>query len=123
MTDKNMKAELERLRAENEALKAGKRPFARTKVGTKKGVSYYLDPGQRRFPVSMKASEWLEFFEMSGATPDEAETFYTSEQWVRAQILEAKDDLDWGDNDVPADADIWPYEEDPPPIGAGYTQE
>jgi len=50
-----MQAELERLRAENEALR--KRPQAATalKVSEKGAVSLY---GIRRFPVTFYADEW-----------------------------------------------------------------
>jgi hypothetical protein len=55
-SDEEMRAELERLRAENEALKAKPARGALTlKVSQKGGVSLY---GIRRFPVTFYADEW-----------------------------------------------------------------
>lgn len=55
MSDQDLQAELARLRAENEALKAGKERAVRLKVSEKGGVSLY---GIRRFPVTFYADEW-----------------------------------------------------------------
>ena len=51
----DLKRELERLRAENEALKAKERRGTRLQVSEKGGVSLY---GLRRFPVTFYADEW-----------------------------------------------------------------
>jgi hypothetical protein len=57
MADANeeMQAELERLRAENEGLKASKTQQMRLQVSQKGAVSLY---GIRRFPVTFYADEW-----------------------------------------------------------------
>lgn len=54
-SDEDLKRELERLRAENEALKAKERRGTRLQVSEKGGVSVY---GLRRFPVTFYADEW-----------------------------------------------------------------
>jgi hypothetical protein len=54
-SDEDLKRELERLRAENEALKAKERRGTRLQVSEKGGVSLY---GLRRFPVTFYADEW-----------------------------------------------------------------
>ena len=51
-----IKRELERLRAENEALKQTKSDNISFKVGQKGGVSMY---GLGRFPVTLYKSQWL----------------------------------------------------------------
>ena len=53
--DDEMRAELERLRAENAALKESKEKALRLKVSEKGGVSLY---GIRRFPITFYADEW-----------------------------------------------------------------
>jgi hypothetical protein len=53
--DDEERAELERLRAENEALKAKPGRSLSLKVSEKGGVSLY---GLRRFPVTFYADEW-----------------------------------------------------------------
>ena len=55
MADEDMQRELERLRAENEALKAKGAKEHRLKVSEKGGVSLY---GIRRFPITFYADEW-----------------------------------------------------------------
>jgi len=53
--DEEMRAEIERLRAENEALKQRSARELRLQVSQKGGVSLY---GIRRFPVTFYADEW-----------------------------------------------------------------
>ena len=55
MADEDMREELERLRAENEALKAKTTRERTLKVSQKGGVSVY---GIRRFPVTFSADAW-----------------------------------------------------------------
>ena len=54
-SDEDLKRELERLRAENEALKAKERRGTRLQVSEKGGVSLY---GMRRFPITFYKEEW-----------------------------------------------------------------
>ena len=55
-SDGDMQSELERLRAENEALKKTKSNNITFKVGQKGGMSMY---GLGRFPVTLYKSQWL----------------------------------------------------------------
>ena len=61
-TDEEMKAELERLRAENEALKARSNKPVSMKVSEKGGVSVY---GLGRFPVTLYQEQWLKLLDMA----------------------------------------------------------
>ncbi len=63
MSDDQMKAELERLRAENERLKQ-QRPARATglKVSEKGGVSVY---GLGRFPVTLYKEQWTKLLDMA----------------------------------------------------------
>ena len=54
-SDEDIRGELERLKAENEALKASNRKGMRLQVSEKGGVSLY---GIRRFPVTFYKEEW-----------------------------------------------------------------
>jgi len=63
MSDEDLRAELERLRAENEALKSQEGRGIRLQVSAKKGVSLY---GIRRFPVTFYADEWEKILGMEG---------------------------------------------------------
>ena len=63
MSDKDLQAELERLRAENEALKQGKRSGSvMLKVSEKGAVSVY---GLGRFPVTLYQEQWLKLLAMA----------------------------------------------------------
>tara|TARA_Y100001934_G_C12084121_1_gene646157 strand:+ start:421 stop:663 length:243 start_codon:yes stop_codon:yes gene_type:complete len=57
-----LKLELERLRAENEALKKTKSSQITFKVGKKGGMSLY---GLGRFPVTLYKSQWIMLLEAS----------------------------------------------------------
>jgi len=58
MSDEDLKAELERLRSENAALKKGASGGIRMKVSEKGAVSVY---GMGRFPVTLYKEQWLDF--------------------------------------------------------------
>ena len=62
MSDEEMKAELERLRSENVALKKGASSGIRIKVSEKGAVSTY---GMGRFPVTLYKEQWLKLLGMS----------------------------------------------------------
>ena len=62
MSDDEMKAELERLRNENAALKKGSSSGIRMKVSEKGAVSIY---GLGRFPVTLYKEQWLRLLEMA----------------------------------------------------------
>jgi hypothetical protein len=63
MSEKDLQAELERLRAENEALKQGRRPGSVSlKVSEKGAVSVY---GLGRFPVTLYQEQWLKLLAMA----------------------------------------------------------
>ncbi len=61
-SDDEMRRELERLRAENEALKAKERRGTRLQVSEKGGVSLY---GMRRFPITFYKEEWERILDMA----------------------------------------------------------
>jgi hypothetical protein len=56
-----LKAELDKLKAENEALKKGKERSVSLKVSEKGGVSVY---GMGRFPVTLYKEQWLKLLDM-----------------------------------------------------------
>jgi hypothetical protein len=58
----DMKAELEKLRAENEALKKTKEKGLTMKIGEKGGLSVY---GLGRFPVTLYKEQWLRLLAMT----------------------------------------------------------
>ena len=58
----DMKAELERLRSENAALKKGASSSIRMKVSEKGALSIY---GMGRFPVTLYKEQWLKLLDMS----------------------------------------------------------
>ena len=62
MSDDDMKAELERLRAENAALKKTSSRGLSLKVSEKGALSVY---GMGRFPVTLYKEQWLKLLEMS----------------------------------------------------------
>jgi hypothetical protein len=79
-TDEEMKAELERLRAENEALKKGKEKGLTLKISEKGGLSVY---GLGRFPVTLYKEQWTRLLDMA----DEIRTFIEA----NASKLKTKD--------------------------------
>ena len=62
MSDQDMKAELERLRAENNALKKGQARGLSLKVSEKGAVSVY---GLGRFPVTLYKEQWGKLLDMA----------------------------------------------------------
>ena len=62
MPDEDLKAELERLRSENAALKKGASAGLRMKVSEKGALSIY---GMGRFPVTLYKEQWLKLLGMS----------------------------------------------------------
>ena len=62
MSDEDMKAELDRLRNENAALKKGASSSLRLKVSEKGGVSVY---GLGRFPVTLYKEQWAKLLGMA----------------------------------------------------------
>ena len=60
--DEELQAEVERLRAENEALKTRSSQAMRLQVSQKGAVSLY---GIRRFPITFYADEWEKVLSMS----------------------------------------------------------
>lgn len=70
--DDTERAELDRLRAENEALKNGRKDKVVTlKVSEKGGLSAY---GMGRFPVTLYKEQWLKLLDMA----DEIRAFITA---------------------------------------------
>ena len=62
MEEQDLKAELERLRAENQALKAKVTRATSIKVSEKGAVSVY---GLGRFPVTLYKEQWLKLLGMA----------------------------------------------------------
>ena len=62
MSDDDLKAELERLRNENAALKKGAATGVTMKVSEKGALSVY---GMGRFPVTLYKEQWLKLLGMS----------------------------------------------------------
>ena len=60
--ERELRTELERLRAENEALKSRGRRGVSLKVSEKGGVSVY---GLGRFPVTLYKEQWTRLLEMA----------------------------------------------------------
>jgi hypothetical protein len=62
MSDEELKAELERLRSENAALKKAGSSSIRMKVSEKGALSIY---GMGRFPVTLYKEQWLKLLGMA----------------------------------------------------------
>jgi hypothetical protein len=62
MSEEDSKAEIERLRAENEELKRGRTRAMSLKVSEKGALSVY---GLGRFPVTLYKEQWKKLLEMS----------------------------------------------------------
>ena len=71
MSEDDMRAELERLRQENAALKKGAAKGVSLKVSEKGGLSVY---GLGRFPVTLYKEQWTKLLDMS----DEIRSFITT---------------------------------------------
>ena len=61
--DEDLRAELERMRVENQALKARRQQEIRLQVSQKGAVSLY---GLRRFPITLYADEWERILDLAG---------------------------------------------------------
>ena len=61
-TDDELRAELERLKAENEALRNRRSGAVSMKVSEKGGLSVY---GLGRFPVTLYQEQWLKLLDMA----------------------------------------------------------
>jgi len=62
VSDEDMRAELERLRNENEALKKGSTRAVSLKVSEKGGLSVY---GLGRFPITLYKEQWSKLLDMA----------------------------------------------------------
>ena len=62
MNEQDLEAELERLKAENEALKKRSSKAVSIKVSEKGGVSVY---GLGRFPVTLYKEQWIRLLDMT----------------------------------------------------------
>jgi hypothetical protein len=71
MSDDDLRAELERLRKENESLKKGAAKGISMKVSEKGGLSIY---GLGRFPITLYKEQWTKLLDMS----DEIRSFLAS---------------------------------------------
>ncbi len=79
MAEDDLRAELERLRQENEALKKGATRGVSLKVSEKGGVSVY---GLGRFPVTLYKEQWTKLLDMA----DEIRAFIkTNESQLKAK--------------------------------------
>jgi hypothetical protein len=67
MSDEDLKAELERLRRENETLKQGAKRGVSLKVSEKGGVSVY---GLGRFPITFYQEQWIKLLDMADQIRD-----------------------------------------------------
>jgi hypothetical protein len=73
MSHEDLKAEVERLRNENAALKKGAATGITIKVSEKGAVSIY---GMGRFPVTLYKEQWLKLLDMS----DDIRTFIAANE-------------------------------------------
>ena len=73
MSDDDVQAELQRLRAENELLKKSGRSKLAMKVSEKGGLSVY---GMGRFPVTLYKEQWIKLLDMS----DDIRAFITANE-------------------------------------------
>jgi len=80
MSDDDLQAELERLRAENERLRGQRARGVTLKVSEKGGVSVY---GLGRFPVTLYKEQWAKLLDMA----DEIRAFITEHE----ALLKAKE--------------------------------
>ena len=64
MNERDLQAEIERLKAENERLKAQRATRVSLKVSEKGGVSLY---GLGRFPVTLYKEQWAKLLDMADA--------------------------------------------------------
>jgi len=62
MSEEDLRAELERVKAENEALKGKAARATSIRVSEKGGVSVY---GLGRFPVTLYKEQWLKLLDMA----------------------------------------------------------
>lgn len=62
MSDEDLRAELERLRAENQALKQTSAKGISLKVSEKGGLSVY---GLGRFPITLYKEQWTKLLDMA----------------------------------------------------------
>lgn len=62
MSEEELKAELDRLRAENERLKSQRTRSIGLKVSEKGGVSVY---GLGRFPVTLYKEQWMKLLDLA----------------------------------------------------------
>jgi hypothetical protein len=73
MSDEDVKAELERLRAENERLKQRAGRSVSMKVSEKGGLSVY---GLGRFPVTLYKEQWVKLLDLA----DDIRAFITENE-------------------------------------------
>jgi hypothetical protein len=73
MSEEDLKAELERLKAENEALKKRRAASTTIKISEKGGVSVY---GLGRFPVTLYKEQWTKLLGMA----DDIKAFITENE-------------------------------------------
>jgi len=73
MSDEDLKAELERLRNENAALRKGAASGITMKVSEKGALSVY---GMGRFPVTLYKEQWLKLLDLS----DDIRTFIAANE-------------------------------------------